>query len=56
MESDTDGIGQKFFAEESERAESDGATFHLLETAVIDQTIELVRVMTFRLESWSRWP
>jgi len=50
MQSDTDGIHEKCFPKKRKRAESNGAGFHVLETAVADDAIELTRIVPLRLK------
>ena len=50
MQSDADGISKQFLAQKRERAEANALRFRVLETAVVNQAIELARIMPFRLK------
>jgi hypothetical protein len=50
VQPDADGIGQKRLPKKREWAEPNTPGFHARETAVTDETIELTRIVAFRLK------
>ena len=50
MQSDPDRIREECLAKKRERAEPNGTGFHVFETALANEAIDLTRIMPFRLK------